>query len=210
MIDRIPRRLRVAFARAETATRPTGASTEDDAREVDFVAYGEDCILFGRTVLDGDRLSDMLNEHDEYVLAGVTVERFDGGAPMAVDEFVVNRDEIVLVHASGPRGNAGRRHSTSLQHLAIKMGRYKVRGFYHAVPGSDPVASIRRRRVMVPLTDVRIEYTIGHEQREVRAEAVILNREQIDWMEAIEPDRAEFPLAPTRVASAKQSAPDPG
>jgi hypothetical protein len=39
---------------------------------------------------------------------------------------------------------------------------------------------------------------------------VVLNREQIDWMEAIEPDRAEFPLAPTRVASANQSAPDPG
>jgi hypothetical protein len=31
--------------------------------EVDFVAYGEDFILSGRTVLDGDRLTDMLNRH---------------------------------------------------------------------------------------------------------------------------------------------------
>ena len=54
-----------------------------------FVAYGEDCILSGRTILDGDRLTDMLNEHDEYALIGVMVERLDGGQPMQVAELVV-------------------------------------------------------------------------------------------------------------------------
>ena len=197
--------------RGDASPQAADASDHDGSREVDFVAYGEDCVLFGRTILDGDRLSDMLNEHDEYVLAGVTVERFDGGPPMAVDEVVVGRDEILLVHASGPRGNVERRHRTAPQHLAIKMGRYKVRGFYHAVPGTDPVASIRRRRVMVPLTDVRIEFTIGGEAREVRAEAVIMNRDQIDWMEAVEPDRAEFPAGPKRpVAATQRVTTDPG
>ena len=59
------------------------------ADEVEFVAYGEDCILSGRTVLDADRLSDMLNANDEYALVGVTVERLHDGTPLQVDEVVV-------------------------------------------------------------------------------------------------------------------------
>ena len=195
MIDRIPRRLRVAFTRAGARAEPTAdaAVLADGDTEVDFVAYGEDCILSGRTVLDGDRLTDMLNDHDEYALIGVTVERFDDGMSMEVEEVVVGRDELWLVHASGPRGDAARRHRTSPQHVAMQMGPYKVRGFYHALPGTDPVTAMRRRKPMVPLTGVRIEYELGGVTREDRVDTVIVNREQIEWIEAIEPDRAEFP-----------------
>jgi hypothetical protein len=197
MSDRIPRRLRLAFTRpAAPESAPPDVETVTDRGEVDFVAYGEDCILSGRTVLDGDRLTDMLNENDEYALIGVTVERFDGGPPMEVDELVVQRDEVWLVHASGPRGNAERRHRTSQQHVAIKMGQYSVRGFYHALPGTDPVSAIRRRKPMVPLTGVRIEYSIAGESREVRVDTVIANRDLMEWVEAIEPDRVEFPVRP--------------
>ena len=125
MSDRIPRRLRLAFTRPSAPdSAPPDTESVAERGEVDFVAYGEDCILSGRTVLDGDRLTDMLNEHDEYDLIGVTVERFDGGPPIEVPELVVSRDELWLVHASGPRGNAERRHRTAQQHIAIKMGPY--------------------------------------------------------------------------------------
>ena len=195
MSDRIPRRLRLAFTRpSATDSAPPDTDSVAERGEVDFVAYGEDCILSGRTVLDGDRLTDMLNEHDEYDLIGVTVERFDGGPPIEVPELVVSRDELWLVHASGPRGNAERRHRTAQQHIAIKMGPYEVRGFYHALPGTDPVSAIRRRKAMVPLTGVRIEYTIAGELREVRVETVIANRDLMEWVETIEPDRLDFPV----------------
>ena len=197
MIERIPRRLRVAFTRADASAQPTTVTTEPDGRqEVDFVAYGEDCVLFGRTILDDDRLTDMLNAHEEYALVGVSIERFDGGEPLEVDEVVVGRDEVFLVHASGPRGDQARRQKTAPQHVALKIGRYSVRGFYHALPGTDPVVAIRRRKTMVPLTNARIQYTIAGETREVRVETVIVNREQIDWLEAVEPDRSEFPAGP--------------
>jgi hypothetical protein len=195
MIDRIPRRLRVAFARPVAAEPESESVATPD--EVAFVAYGEECILSGRTVLDADRLSDMLNAHDEYALLGVTVERLADGEPMVVDEVVVGRDELILVHATGPRGDEGRRHRTSLQHVAIKMGPYKVRGFLHALPGADPVASMRRHKSMVPLTTARIEFEMAGRVREDRVDTVILNREQIDWVEVVEPDRAEFPAGPT-------------
>ena len=74
------------------------------------------------------------------------------------------------------------------------MGPYQVRGFLHALPGADPVAAMRRRKPMVPLTNVRIEFTFNGETREDRVETVIVNREQIDWVEVVEPDRVEFPV----------------
>lgn len=194
MNDLILGRLRLAFSRPDVSPEVASGLVE-----VEFVAYGEDCLLSGRTVLDTDRLSDMLNAHDEYALVGVTVERLVDGEPIQVDEVVVGRDELILVHASGPRGDEDRRIFTARGHVALKMGPYQVRGFLHGLPGADPVASLRRRKTMVPLTNARIAFEIGGVLREDRVETVILNREQIDWVEEIEPDRSEFPVPTVRL-----------
>ena len=194
----MPRRLR--FGRSNTQEAPAPTSQAPD--EVAFVAYGEDCILSGRAVLDADRLSDMLNDHDEYLVSGLVVERFDEVAPFELDdEIAVPRDEVFLVHASGPRGDASRRQRTTPQFLALKMGPYKVRGFFHALPGADPVVALRRRKTMVPLTDARIEYTIHDQRREITVDTVILNREQIDWVEVTVPGQVEFPEGPKRMVA---------
>lgn len=180
---------------------PGDESTAELATGTDgvaFLAYGEDCILSGRTALDAERLTDMLNSHDEYVLVGVTVERLDDGEPFDVAEINVPRDEIYLVHATDAGGDAARRHHTTPQHLALKMGPYKVRGFFHALPGADPVEAMRRRMAMVPLTDVRIEYLFHGQTRETRVDTVIVNREQIDWVQAVFPGQVDFPEAPDR------------
>ena len=189
MMDRIPRRLRVAFARPLAAE--SDVSAPDD---VAFVAYGVDCILSGRTVLEADRLSDMLNDNDEYALVGITVERLDDGMPLQVDEVVVARDELYLVHASGPRGDAARRRHTLPRHVAMKLGPYEVQGFLHGLPGADPIVSIRRRKQMIPLTGARIAYVVNGEPREDELDTVILNRERIEWIAAVEPDRAALPV----------------
>jgi hypothetical protein len=200
MIDRLPRRLRLGFSKSTSDIVTTSDVGVGD--EVEFVAYGEDCILSGRAVLDADRLTDMLNAHDEYLVSGLTVERFDDATPFELDdEIAVPRDEIVLVHATGPRGDAARRHRTMPQHLAIKMGPYKVRGFFHSLPGADPVEAIRRRKAMVPLTDAWIEYTIHGVRREVSVDTVIVNREQIDWVQTLLPNQVEFPEGPKRMVS---------
>jgi hypothetical protein len=197
-MNRLPRRLRLGFSNPRAADGQAAGASD----QVDFVAYGEDCILSGRAILDADRLSDMLNAHDEYLVTGLSVVRFDDETPFELDdEIAIPRDEIYLVHASGPRGDAARRYRTTPQHLAIKMGPYKVRGFFHALPGADPVEAIRRRKTMVPLTDARIEYTFHGERRETRVETVIVNREQIDWVEAVVPTQIEFPDGPTRLVS---------
>jgi hypothetical protein len=203
MVDRWPDIFRLGFSRSDQPGSSSAPNeSEGSSAEVEFVAYGEDCLLVGRTILDADRLSDMLNAHDEYVLAGVTVQRLDGGESFEIDEIAVPRDEIFLVHAQGPRGDAERRHRTSPHHLAMKMGPFKVRGYFHALPGADPVDALRRRKAMVPLTEARIEYTFDGERREIKVDALIVNREQIDWVEAVLPTEIEFPEGPRRVTAA--------
>jgi len=190
MMNRLPQRLRLGFSTGGVDEGQPAAG----AGQVDFVAYGEDCILSGRAVLDADRLSDMLNAHDEYLVSGLSVTRFDDRSPFELDdEIAIPRDEIYLVHASGPRGDAARRHRTMPQHLAVRIGPYKLRGFFHALPGADPVVAFRRRRVMVPLTDAQIECTLRGERREIKVDTVIVNREQIDWVQTMLPTQVEFP-----------------
>jgi len=195
MIDRLPRRFRFGFARAEQLAAEPGTGPE----HVAFIAYGEDCIVTGHTILDADRLTDMLNLHDEYDLADVSVERFDDGEPLDLAEISVQRDQIILVQASGPRGDPARRHRTMPQHLAVKMGPYRVRGFLHVLPGPDPVLAIRRRKTMVPLTNAKIEFTIRGERREAQVDTVIVNRDRIDWVQALTPTASRFPDAPRRL-----------
>jgi len=198
MVDRFRRRLRLGFSNDAGGSSPKAGG---DPQPLAFVAYGEDCILSGEAVLDADRLTDMLNDHDEYQLAMVRVERFDGGDPLDVAEIVVPREEIMLVHAAGPRGDAARRHRTSPQHLAIKMGPYQVRGFFHALPGADPVDALHRRKTMVPLTNARIGYAFRGDRRETRVETLIINREHVEWVTRVVPNQEAFPTGPTRLAA---------
>ena len=166
-----------------------GVGTPD---EVAFVAYGEDCILSGRTVLDADRLTDMLNAarrvraRRRHASSGSTTGR-RSRSMRSSSRATSCSSSTPAVRAATPLGATGRMP----QHVAIKMGPYKIRGFLHALPGADPVASIRRRKPMVPLTDARIEYIVNGERREDAVDTVILNREQIDWVVAVEPDRAD-------------------
>lgn len=198
MTARRPRRLRVGFSHS-AADAP--AASADDEQLVSFVAYGEDCILSGEALLEADRLTDMLNDHDEYLLSGVTIERFDDGAPLEVAEILVPRDEIFMVHATGPRGDLARRNHTTPHHLAIKMGPYQVRGFFHSLPGADPVEALHRRKAMVPITEARIDYTFQGERRETRVETLIVNREQIDWVEQLVATQEQFPTGPKRLVA---------
>lgn len=163
---------------------------------VDFVAYAEDCILSGRISLAEERLTDLLNAHDEYVLSDVLVERFDDSPAVILAEVMVRRDEVLLVHATGPRGSAARRQRTRQHPLAMQLGPYHVRGYLHALPGSDPLAAIRRRKSMVPMTDAWIEVGGGSGRQRRRVGVVVVNREQMDWAVPALDDEVEMPDLP--------------
>ncbi len=183
MIQSLGRRLSLIFDRGADGSDATGVSHPGAAvlhPLVDFVAYADDCTLSGRIRLRADRLTDMLNDHEELQLVDVMVQSLVDREAVEVREVVVPRDELLLVHATGPRGDQTRRTRTRQTHVALTVDRYQVRGHLHAAPFLDALAGLHRRGPMVPLTDAMIDFTIAGEWQRQRVGTLIVNRSAID------------------------------
>jgi hypothetical protein len=200
VIDVVKHRLRIRFSSrsgepAEDDRASGGGSVE--TRDVEFVAYADDCRLFGHLRLAGDRLTDMLNEYEEYILVDVLAESLLDGRVVETPEVLVARDDLYAVEATGPRGNGGRRLRTRQHQIGLKLGPYLAQGYLHALPGVDPLASVRRRAPMVPLTHAWIGYASAGTKRLREATTLVVNREQTDWIvPASEESEVEFPDVP--------------
>lgn len=185
MSGSLTRRARLVFRRdplLEAARVDAPAPRPTLPPEVEFIGYAEDCLFRGHVRMNADRLSDLLNDHDEYQLVDVLVEDLAGDRTIQLRDIVIARDELLLVQVVGPRGDRGRRVRTRQHPLAMQVGPYQVRGYLHALPGIDAVSSFRHRRPMVPLTEAWIEYRHGdtHQRRQVAT--VVVNRQQVDWV----------------------------
>jgi hypothetical protein len=190
-------RLRLVLRQPGDGRTPDPAGDGDDLPEVDFVAYALHERLSGRIRLDNDRLSDMLNAHDEFVLVDALAERLPEGGSMVVPEILLRRHELAIVHATGPRGDRARRVRTDAHPLVFRVGRYLVSGRIHTGRGEDALMSIRSRQPMVPLTEAAIEFRVGPDIVREPASAIVVNRDLVDWVRAGSPgyDRAEVPWA---------------
>jgi len=169
----------------------------EDLPEVDFVAYALHERLSGRIRLDNDRLSDMLNAHDEFVLVDALAERLPEGGSMVVSEILLRRDELAVVHATGPRGDRAQRVRTDAHPVVFRVGRYLVSGRIHTGRGEDALVSVRSRQPMVPLTEAAIEFRVGSDVVREPASAIVVNRDLVDWVREGAPvyDRSEVPWA---------------
>jgi hypothetical protein len=174
---------------------PDPGLDDEGLPEVDFVAYATSERLSGRIRLDSARLSDMLNTHDEFVLVDALAERLPDGGSMVVSEILVRRDELALVHATGPRGDRAQRIRTETHPLVMRVGRYLVSGRLHAGQGEDALASLRSRQSMIPLTEAAIEFRVGPDVVREPASAIVVNRDLVDWVREGAPvyDRSEVP-----------------
>jgi len=169
-------------------------------QEIAFVAYTSDERLSGRVRLDASRLSDMLNDHDEYLLVEALAERLPKGGSLVVSEILIRRGELSLVHAFGPRGDRTQRIPTDRHRIVLRAGRYLVSGRLHSGRGEDPLASLRARRPMVPLTDAMIEFRRGGDVVQEPTGTIVVNREHVDWVREgrPQPDGGEVPWVPAR------------
>lgn len=156
-----------------------------DAPLVRFMAYGNSYRVFGWVGLHADRLTDLLNAHDELHLAEVEIESLEDGITQSVDEIVIHRRELVAVHATGPRGDEARRQRTRTHPIAVQAGNYLIGGHLHSDPGADPIASVGGRPAMLPLTDAWIEYWSGGERKHHSTGTIIVNRDEADWIRVV-------------------------
>ena len=189
------RRLLFAFQRSEAEGVDPGAASVPGRTlhpMVDFVAYAEDCVLSGRIRLSAERMTDLLNDHEEIQLVDVMVQRLRDGGVLETPEVLVRREEILFVHAAGPRGEVARRRRMRMHPLAMQLGPYKVRGYLHTLPGSPPLVAIRGRQPMVPLSEAWIEYDDGSLHHRHHVGAIVVNREHIDWITLAQEVETQF------------------
>lgn len=163
-------------------------STEPDdpvepplAPQLDITAYTDSAILQGHLAFDGiDRLTDALNAADSFLLTEVEAESLSDGALTNAAVVRVARDDLVAMAAGGPRGDPSRRVRTQAQPVTIQSGPYELTGRVHALAGADPIGSLKRRRVMVPLTFAHVAFTVAGRPRYASMDLLIINRDLID------------------------------
>jgi hypothetical protein len=180
------------------ALLPDPAPVPVTVPEVEIVAFAEDSVLSGRIVLAGERVSDVLNDNLEFAVTNALLEDLVDGHAIALRELLLQRDEVFVVDAAGPRGNPARRRHTCQHPIVAKAGPYEVFGYVHVLPGSDPIKSLSSRKPIVAMTDAVIGYTFGSEPQLRRANVLMLNQDRVDWISEA-PDEAltiEMPPGP--------------
>lgn len=155
---------------------------------VRFSAYAPRHRIFGWVRLQADRLTDLLNTHDELLLGDVEIESLDDGERQLSAEIVIATRELVAVHAAGPRGDDTLRRRTRAYPIAIQSGSYLIAGYLHAEARTDPVVSIRSRLPMVPLTDAWIEHWSGGRPTRHGVGTIVVNREAADTIRVVTDD----------------------
>lgn len=151
-----------------------------EAPLVRFAAYVDQGRIFGWVRLRADRLTDLLNAHDELLLADAEIESLVDGVTRPADEIVVRRRDLIAVHASGPRGDEARRRRTRTHPIAVQSGSFLIGGHLHAPAGVNPMVGLRERPPMVPLTDAWIEFWSGGQRSRHWTGTLVVNRDQAD------------------------------
>ena len=145
--------------------------------QIDFVGFSDDCRVEGKVDLADSRLADMLNGNATIVVREVTVVSTSDGRTQELDELEINRDELNIVVASGPRGDPKRRLATRPNGVSMKLGPYCAEGFMHAPPSANPVSGIWNRPAMIAMTDAVLEYRFCDEPVSQWFRTILVNRD---------------------------------
>ena len=78
--------------------------------------------------------------------------------------------------------------------LVMRSGRYLIAGRMHSHAGEDPLAALRRRDPMVPLTDASIMFRVRADIVEEPAGTIVVNRDLVEWVREGELDARSFDL----------------
>jgi hypothetical protein len=145
--------------------------------EIDFVGFAEDCRVEGKVDLEDARLADLLNRRPSIVVHDVRLVSTLDGHTQEFEELEIERGELDIVVASGPRGDPKRRLATRPNGVTMKLGPYCAEGFMHAPPTANPVRDIAHRPTMVALTDAVLEYSFCDQPVSEWFRTLLVNRE---------------------------------
>jgi hypothetical protein len=145
--------------------------------EIDFVGFSDDCRVEGKLDLEEPRLADLLNGRSSILVRDVTLVSTLDGHRQEFEELEIERDELEIVVASGPRGDPKRRLSTKPNGVVMKLGPYSAEGFMHAPPTANPVTGVAHGPAMVAITDAVLEYEFCNEPVSEWFRTLLVNRD---------------------------------
>jgi hypothetical protein len=152
------------------------------AMRIPFSAYADDCTVTGELALRTDRLSDFLASTEEFELTSPSFRALDDGREVTAASCEIERADLCVVLATGPRGRVERRLWTRQHPVRIRVGPYTVIGYLHSPPTIDPFRTTDRRPI-VALTASAVGYADGGSTTWVDAGAVLVNTTKIDHLE---------------------------
>jgi hypothetical protein len=182
MRARLRRPLRIPFRASAESMDLTTTTDPPAAPLVGLTMYAQDSLAFGHVPLSAARVTDLMNEHDDFEFVDAYLQSLEDLHGVALRTVVIARDEILAVGVAGPRGDPRRRTRTLPMPVELRVGPYDIRGNIHVVPGADPLASFRRRGAMVPLTEATVEWEAPDGRRISRWETVVVNRTLVEWI----------------------------
>jgi hypothetical protein len=179
---RMRRPFRIPFRGSTDASDETRSTDPATAPLVGLTVYALDSLAFGHVPLSAARVTDLMNEHEDFEFVDAHLESLEDLHALALRTVVIARGEILAVGVSGPRGDARRRTRTLPIPIELRVGPYDIRGNIHVVPGADPLASFRRRGAMVPLTETTIEWDAPDGRKLARWGTMLVNRLLVEWI----------------------------
>jgi hypothetical protein len=171
---------------------------------IDFMAFAADCTVAGKMTMFGERLTDFLNGQERFRVHHLECESLEDGHRAAVDSMSLERNDLLAVVATGPRGNEKQRVTLQTNRLQVSVGPYLILGRIHAKPGTDAVTSVLKREPMVPLTHATIAYEVAGAIVARDVQTIIVNRLLVEWISQTDEAASVFPEAQVRSPFSRQ------
>ena len=165
---------------------------------IEFQAFAGDCTLDGRITMFGERLTDFLNGQERFRIHHLQCTSLEDGHVVPVDSLTLERDDLLAVVGTGPRGSERQRIEVEKMRLQLSIGPYLVLGRIHLRPGQDPMQNVLQREPMIPLTDATLAYTVAGAVVAVDVATIIVNRHLVEWITATDDEASVFPHAVVR------------
>lgn len=165
---------------------------------VDFVGFAGDCTISGKITMFGDRLSDFLNGQERFLVHHLECESLEDGHRVALDSISLERNDLLAVVATGPRGSEKQRVPLETNRLQVSLGPYLILGQIHVMPGTEAMANVLKREPMIPLTHATIAYEVAGAIVARDLPTIIVNRQMVDWISPSTEAETLFPDIPIR------------
>ncbi len=165
---------------------------------VEFQGFAGDCTIAGKITMFGERLTDFLNGQERFRVHHVEFTSLADGHVLPMDSVSVEREDLLLVVGTGPRGSEKERVSLEQARMQLSIGPYMLLGDLHIEPGSDPIKNVMQREPMIPLTNATIAYSVAGAVLARDVGTVIVNRLLVEWISATEDEASIFPEATVR------------